>query len=334
MTANKNFKRRVRERASKTGESYTAAMRQIRSAPAAGKSEFKARSIRLGVAQSRVCDDPGNVGELESCAMEIRELIHQAHRQGARIVHFPEGATCSPHKRVMSIDGPDTVSAADWSRARWDLLQRELKSISALAGALGIWVVLGAVHELTQPNRPHNSLYVISDWGELITRYDERMLSNTKLSYMYSPGSSPITFTVDGFVFGCSLGMEVHFPEIFIEYERLDVDCVLFSTTGQPTAQPNEVFVTEARAHAMTNSFWVSYATTAQDATNSPSCVVSPEGQWLARCPKADSAAVTVVELTDDSANIARPWRRKARSGIYEPLVVRDDPRSSNRAKI
>jgi hypothetical protein len=27
--------------------------------------------------------------------------------------------------------------------------------------------------------------------------------------------------------------MESHYPEIFIEYERLDVDCVLFSTTGE-----------------------------------------------------------------------------------------------------
>ncbi|MFI6281702.1 hypothetical protein [Streptomyces sp. NPDC050988] len=38
--------------------------------------------------------------------------------------------------------------------------------------------------------------YVISDHGEVITRYDERLLSNTKVSYMYAPGSSPVTFKV------------------------------------------------------------------------------------------------------------------------------------------
>jgi predicted amidohydrolase len=46
-----------------------------------------------------------------------------------------------------------------------------------------------------------------------MTRYDERLLSNTKISYMYTPGSAPVTFEVDGFHFGCSLGIEPHFPE-------------------------------------------------------------------------------------------------------------------------
>ena len=57
-------------------------------------------------------------------------------------------------------------------------------------------------------------MYVISDQGELITRYDERLLSNTKLSFMYTPGSDPVTFEVDGLRFGCAMGIEAHFPEV------------------------------------------------------------------------------------------------------------------------
>jgi predicted amidohydrolase len=49
--------------------------------------------------------------------------------------------------------------------------------------------------------------------GELVTRYDERLLSNTKLSFMYTPGSGPVTFEVDGLRFGHALGIEVHFPD-------------------------------------------------------------------------------------------------------------------------
>lgn len=64
---------------------------------------------------------------------------------------------------------------------------------------------------------------MISDRGAVATRYDERMLSHTKVSYLYAPGSVPVTFEADGVRFGCALGMEVHFPEIFGEYERLDV---------------------------------------------------------------------------------------------------------------
>jgi len=232
MTANKNFKRRVRARAAKTGESYTAALRHFRTTPQEELTQ-RAKNIHIAVAQNRICDDPSNVEQLRACGSEIRDLVQQARRKGARLVHFPEGALCSPHKLVMSSDGPDKVGPADWSRANWDILQDELLAVAAVAKTLEIWVVLGSIHQLTPPNRPHNSLYVISDKGKVVTRYDERMLSSTKISFMYSPGSSPVTFEVDGFRFGCSLGMEVHFPELFLEYEQLDVDCVLFSTTGR-----------------------------------------------------------------------------------------------------
>lgn len=291
----------------------------------------EARIIRIAVAQNRVCEDPGNSADLEKCGSEVRGLIRRAHQKGARLVHFPEGAMCSPHKLIMSVNGPEEVGPADWNRANWDALQSQLRATAALAKELNVWVVLGSVHRLTPPNRPHNSLYVIDDNGTVVTRYDERMLSSTKISHMYSPGSTPVTFEVDGFRFGCSLGMEVHFPELFIEYERLDVDCVLFSTVGPPTPYSNEVFATEAQAHAATNSYWVSYATSAQDAVSAPSGVISPEGQWLGKCPKEDAAAVVVVDLDGNAENFARPWRRKARSGIYDAHVVRDDPRSEER---
>ena len=56
-------------------------------------------------------------------------------------------------------------------------------------------------------------MYVISDQGELVTRYDERLLSSTKLSFMYTPGSGPVTFEAGGLRFGGTMGIEVHFPE-------------------------------------------------------------------------------------------------------------------------
>ena len=49
---------------------------------------------------------------------------------------------------------------------------------------------------------------------------------------MYAPGATTVTFDVDGVRFGCLLGMEVHYPELFAAYEQQGVDCVLFATTG------------------------------------------------------------------------------------------------------
>lgn len=187
MTVNRNLKRRVRARAAKTGESYAAALRHVRPAQQ-GDIMPEMNPVRLATAQVIAREDPGDGGQLRQSGREVRELMRQAHRAGARIIHFPEGATCSPHKRIMSGTGPAEVGPADWGRADWQVLRAELEATASLAGELRLWTVLGSVHPLTPPHRPHNSMYVISDRGELVTRYDERLLSNTKLSFMYTPG--------------------------------------------------------------------------------------------------------------------------------------------------
>ncbi|MDN3359255.1 carbon-nitrogen hydrolase family protein [Actinomadura sp. DC4] len=318
MTANTNLKRQVRARAAKTGQSYTTALRHFRTA----------KRPRLAVAQTTVREDPRDGDALRASGRELRRLMRRAHAAGARVVHFPEGATCSPHKRVMSTG--DEVGPADWSRFAWDVLRQELTATARLAGELRLWTVLGSVHRLTPPHRPHNSLYVISDHGEVATRYDERLLSKTKVSYMYAPGEVPVTFEVDGVRFGCALGIEVHFPEVFGEYERLDVDCVLFSTTGGAEAD-GPMFATEAQGHAAANGYWVGFSVPARHSTTAPAGVIAPGGEWLARCPADGAPALVVVDLDDRAARSqARPWRRTARAGIYDPHFVKD-PRSDDR---
>ena len=288
------------------------------------------KTITMAVAQTVLSEDPGNSAELRACGEEIQRLMREAHDAGARLIHFPEGATCWPHKRIMSSD-PDQVAAADWSKADWPTLQEGLRSIAALAGELRLWTVIGAVHQLTPPHRPHNSLYVISDRGEVVTRYDERLLSSTKVNHMYTPGTDPITFEVDGVRLGLSLGMEVHFPEIFAEYERLEVDGVLFSTAG-PGGPDTGLFALAAQANAAANSYWVSYAGPATQAVHSAAGVLGPDGTWIGRCEPLEKPSISVVGLDDSAENLARPWRRTARSGIYDAHMIKDDPRSLDRS--
>ena len=329
MTENGNFKRRVRARAAKTGESYTAALSHIRR-NSSNDLTPQASSVRLAVAQTTLYNDPGNIAGLRAGGLEMRRLMRQASDAGARLVHFPEGATCSPNKRIMSASGPEKIGPPDWDRFEWAVLREELDATSKLAGDLGLWTIFGSVHQLTRPHRPYNSLYVVSDLGELVTRYDERMLSNTKISFMYAPGKIPVTFKVDGVRFGCALGMESHFPEIFTEYERLDVDCVLFSTTGESsTAGP--AFAAEAQGHAASNTYWVSFSAHAPQSLTAPSGIVGPDGRWAAQCPSDGTSSIAVVDIVSNPGSLARPWRRKARDGIYEPHLVEDDPRSDGR---
>ena len=289
------------------------------------------KRVRLAVAQTVLNEDPCDASALRESGREVRRLMREAKEAGARIVQFPEGALCSPNKYLLSSAGPTVVAAADWDRLLWEVLRDEAQETARYAGELGIWTVFGAPHRLTAPHRPHLSLYVIDDTGRPVTRYDERMLSHTKIHYLYTPGTAPRTFVVDGVRFGCLHGIEVHYPELFTEYERLDVDCVLFSTTGGPsTAAESVLFATEAQGHAATNGFWVGFALGAQFAELAPSGVVSPAGEWQARCPAGRDAAITVTDIDESAEHVetavfrARPWRRAARSGLYEGHLVED----------
>ena len=334
VTANRNLKRRVRARAAKTGESYTTALRHFRPTPTGDEETMpetiKTAHLRLAVAQIVLNEDPCDAERLRQSGREVRRLMREAKAAGARIVHFPEGATCAPNKYVLSPVGPERVGAAQWDKASWDVLRAEITETARYAGELGIWTVLGSVHRLTAPNRPHNSLYVINDTGAIVSRYDERLLSNTKVQHMYAPGTEPRTFEVDGVRFGCLLGMEVHFPELFADYERRDVDCVLFSTTGGLGPKDSAIFGTEAQGHASTNAYWVSFALSAQDGDVAPAGIISPAGEWAARCPQNQDPAIALADLDNTAAHVstavayARPWRRTARSGVYEPHHVQD----------
>ncbi|WP_410624441.1 carbon-nitrogen hydrolase family protein [Amycolatopsis sp. cmx-8-4] len=291
-----------------------------------------ARTFRLAVAQSEVVEDPADVTALRASAARLRELMTEARDAGARLVQFPEGAITYPHKRVMSVHGPERVGPADWTRAAWPVLRAEAEAIADLAGRLGIWVAFGSIHPLSGANRPHNSLYVVSDTGKLVGRYDKRFLSNTELRYLYSPGAEPLVFEVDGIRFGCALCIEVNFPELFAEYERLDVDCVLVSVMVDDAAR-----ATVAQAYGTLYSYWLGYSVPAQFAATVPAGVVAPGGRWIARASSSPEPGLAIadLELSDPdiatAVQLARPWRRTAQAGLYDDHVVHGDPRSDDR---
>ncbi|CAM5231329.1 hypothetical protein GCM10010329_63330 [Streptomyces spiroverticillatus] len=227
--------------------------------------------------------------------------------------------------------GPDgNLVPADWSRVAWDVLREEAESIAVLAGEFGLWTVFGSVHPLTSPYRPHNSLYVVSDRGQMVARYDKRFLSHTEVSFLYSPGRRPLV-VVDGLRFGFALCVEVNFPEVFAEYERLDVDCVLLSVMVDDAPRARV-----AQAYGTLYNYWLGYSVPAQFSAIVPSGIVAPGGRWLARCPSDGHPALVIADLDLDAQaedivtalRDARPWRRLARAGLYESRIPVGDPRS------
>lgn len=272
-------------------------------------------TLRIAVTQSTVREDPTNAALLRESGDEVRRLMREAAAAGARLVHFSEGAICFPSKRVMSELGPDEIGPSDWTKADWPALQNELDQIAALSRELGLWTVIPSVHRVPE-GRPHNSTYVVSDQGKVVTRYDERALSTTKVTWMYTAGSEPVTFEVDGVRFGLALGLDVLFPELFTEYDRLGADVVLVSYASNGVDR-NEHIGVQVRGAAANNTAWISIAASANPDAGLVSGVSDPRGQWLAQCAADGTPSVAVAELrTEELITIGREFRRRTRERI------------------
>ena len=262
--------------------------------------------IRLATVQSVIGVD------VHANGAHVRGIMVQAARQGARMVHFPEGG----------LSGYILSEIDDWDQADWAGLEEELQATAALARQLGLWVVIGANHRMPRPLWPQNSLYVISDQGELAGRYNKRLCSNTELTYWYTPGTEPLSFEVDGTRFGCALCIEVVFPHLFAEYERLGVDCVLLSSYSNDPAHG-----IMARGHAATTCMWISLSTPAA-CTSLNAMLIGPDGNPAAQCPPGQPGLlIQAIDRMDERyrlpLRVARPWRTQARAGrIYAGRAV------------
>ncbi len=241
--------------------------------------------------------------------------MKQAADVGARLVHFTEGAICFPSKRIMSALGTGEIGPSDWTKAQWTVLSDELARIAELSRQLKIWTVIPSVHRLPDPGRPHNSMFVVSDQGKIAARYDERMLSTTKFTWMYTPGTQTVTFEVDGYRFGLLLGLDVLFPELFTEYDQLGIDAVLvsYATTGSG----NETVPIQVRGYAAANTCWIGLAVPANPASNVVSGVIDPYGDWAAEGPRDGTPAIAVTDLQRVVVSqIGREFRHRTRTRV------------------
>lgn len=276
-------------------------------------------SIRIAMVQSSITRD------VRANGAEIRRMMALAAQAGAALVQFPEGALSGYIKAQINA----------WEEVDWHAQRAELEATMQAAQRLGVWVVLGCNHRLTPPARPHNSLYVISPEGRIATRYDKRRCSNSEISDWYSPGFEPIVFEAGGFRFGCALCIEIQFPDLFMEYERLGADAVLFSSYSR-----DPIFAVQAQGYAAAATLWISMVVPAICSDSAPSRLIGPNGRELARCSvdARSEFAVATLDRTDPALDVAlnraRPWRATARLGdIYRNRRI-DDERSRDRTTI
>ena len=129
--------------------------------------------------------------KIESNRQFVARQIKRAAARGAQVAQFPEGALSG------------YADTTDYTKLDWNQLEDATRSIMELAGELRVWVILGSVHRLTGKHKPHNSLYIINDQGEIHDRYDKRFCFGRvddpegELA-SYTPGDHPSVFDIVG----------------------------------------------------------------------------------------------------------------------------------------
>jgi predicted amidohydrolase len=271
-------------------------------------------AFRIAIAQLPITANARQNGS------QVRAIMREAAAGHARLVQFPEGMLSGYAKNPIQ----------DWSEVNWEIVREELAQVMALAAELRIWVVLGSAHPLTPPHRPHNSLYIISDQGKLVNRYDKRMCSHTETTRFYTPGLEPVVFDVDDFRFGCIICVEINFPTLFIEYAKLGMDCLLLSSYSS-----DSIFYLKARAHAAIHNCWIALSTPSESNDLMMSGLIGPDGEACNRMTIPEGLVIDDMDRDapelDIALNKARPWRASANSGEFHSGWLVTDPRSTDK---
>ncbi len=87
--------------------------------------------------------------DVESNLRHMRRQARSAKQRSADVAHFPEGA-------LSGYAGTDfdTFDGFDW-----DGLADATDQVLESARELGMWLVVGSAHPLSDGHKPHNSLY-------------------------------------------------------------------------------------------------------------------------------------------------------------------------------
>jgi predicted amidohydrolase len=254
----------------------------------------------------------------------ICEFLRKAKQAKAHIVHFSECA-------LSGYVGTDFPNFAGYD---WDLLKEETQKVMALAGELKLWVVLGSTHRLTEPNKPHNSLYLINPKGKIADRYDKRFCTPGDLRRL-TPGNRFVNFTINGVKCSLLICFDLRFPEIYRQLYKQKVNCIFQSFYNAKQKGPSvhtHIMRQTMQCRAATNYFWTSCANSSGYYAPYPSFFIQPDGKII-RQLKANRPGVMVnkIDLSRKFYDPMNGFRDMAIEGALSNVKVTiKDPRSKN----
>lgn len=283
----------------------------------------------------------------------ILSQMQEAKASGCDLIHFPEG----------SLSGYAGVDFESFENFEWEKLKTCMEQIIQSAKDLNIWVILGSSHPLSGINKPHNSLYIISNGGQIVDRYDKLFCagepdgSSGDLLH-YSPGDHFSTFEINGIRCGTQICHDYRYPELYRELKKKDVQLVFhsfhagkmdserqqmmenqvgakFHALNPGKTYPEITMPASMIAYASSNYVWISCSNTSAKESCWGSFAVRPDGVIVGQLEKNKSGIlVTEIDLEDQYYDSTVDWRQRAMDGIYHSGELVDDPRSTNRNQL
>jgi deaminated glutathione amidase len=282
----------------------------------------------------------------------IERQLRFAAAQGADVAHFPEGA----------LSGYAGVSFDSFDGFDWNHLELATRQLMDLAADLRIWLVLGSSHRLSGGHRPHNCLYVISDRGEVVDRYDKRFCSGDMAAATgdlahYSPGSHRSVWEIRGVRCGALICYDYRFPELYRDYKQHGVDVMFHAfhaanvaperlesmklaigpelqglNTAATFTYPGITMPAAMVSAAAQNHVWISCSNSSARESLWPAFFVRADGITTGRLSR-NEADVLITEV-DTEAKIydsTIAWRGRAITGKLHSGSLVDDSRSRDR---
>lgn len=253
-------------------------------------------------------------GDVRRNARRIVQQVAEAKRARAKVVLFPESA-------LPGYAGIDLPSLAGYD---WDALHEATEEVAAAARRHRVWVVCGT-HTRTRGS-PFNSLVVIDPSGELVERYDKRLLAASEPAH-YRAGDRPVVVEISGLRCGLLVCHEWRYPELYREYERLGAEVVLHAwyDGGYDDAGWRregralvDVIPATVQGHAVCNHLWICGSNTSRRHSCFGGFAVRPDGQFLARQPRHRAGVlVHEIDTAADIPDLAAHNRSRVRRGHF-----------------
>lgn len=275
-----------------------------------GKSTLKIATCQFAVGKS-----------IKRNATQICKFLTQAKKAKADIVHFSECA-------LSGYVGTDFPSFDNFN---WQLLRQQTQEIIAQAKKYKLWVILGSTHRVTSPDKPYNSLYLISPEGKIANRYDKRFCIGQELK-RYTPGNRFVTFNINGVKCALMICFELRFPELYRQLYKRKVNCVFQSFYNARQEGPSihtHIMRQTMQCRAATNYFWVSMTNSSGYYSPYPSCFIQPDGKIVAQL-NFNRAGIMInkVDLTKKFYDPMANFRDLAIKGI-----LTNAPKTINKTK-